>query len=103
MKKYDKLIRDRIPQIIEADGKEYEVEKIDNEEYKEYLKDKLLEETQEYVQSGDIEELADVLEVIKSILEDEGVEFNELENIRQKKAEERGRFKQKIKLTKVYE
>ena len=103
MKEYDKLVRDKIPEIIEADGKDYEIERLDDEDYKDYLKDKLLEETQEYVQSGEIEELADVLEVLRSILDNEGVAFEELESMRRKKAEKRGRFEQKIKLLKVRE
>lgn len=102
MKRYDKLVRDKIPQIIESDGKKYEIEKMKDREFKEYLKDKLLEETQEYIKSGDIEELADILEVIKSILEEEKVEFEKLEEIRKKKAEKRGSFDQKIKLKKVH-
>ena len=103
MKEYDKLIRDKIPEIIEADGKECEVEVMDDEEYREYLKEKLLEEAEEYVGSGEIEELADVLEVVKAIAEVEGVEFEKIERMREEKAEKRGRFKEKLKLLKVYE
>ena len=103
MKEYDKLVRDKIPEIIEEDGKEYETDELNDEEYKEYLKDKLLEETQEYIRSGDTEELADVLEVVRSILEVEDIKFEKLEEIRREKAEERGRFEKKIKLVKVYD
>jgi len=103
MKEYDKLVRDKIPEIIEEDGKDYEIEKLDDEEYRDYLREKLLEETEEYVRSREIEELADVLEVLKSILDNEGKRLEELEEIRKKKAEERGRFEQKIKLLKVHE
>jgi predicted house-cleaning noncanonical NTP pyrophosphatase (MazG superfamily) len=102
MKEYDKLVRDKIPEIIEADGKECEVEVMDDEEYKEYLKDKLLEEAEEYVESGEIEELADVLEVIKSIAENEEIEFDKIEEMRKEKAVDRGRFEKKIKFLKVY-
>lgn len=101
MKTYDKLIRDKIPEIIERDGKEYEIEKMDDDEYKKYLNDKLLEEAKEYVESGDIRELADILEVIKSVLDEEGMEYKELEEIRKEKAEKRGRFKEKLKLLEV--
>ena len=102
MKEYDKLIRDKIPEIIEADGKKCEVEVMDDEEYKEYLKDKLLEEAEEYVESGEIEELADVLEVMKAIAEVEEVGFEEIEEMRKEKAEKRGRFEEKLKLLQVY-
>lgn len=103
MKNYDKLIRDKIPEIIESEGKKYKIERMSDEEYKEYLNEKLLEETNEYLNSGEIEELADVLEVIITILDYEGIDFEELEDLRQKKAEERGRFEKKIKLLKVHE
>jgi len=103
MKKYDKLIRDKIPEIIREDGKDLEIDVMDDQEYKEYLKYKLLEEAEEYVESDEIEELADVLEVIKSIVEHEGIEFERIEEIRRKKAEKRGGFKEKIKLLKVKE
>lgn len=103
MKKYDKLIRDKIPEIIKEDDKEFEIDIMDDQEYKEYLQDKLLEEAEEYVESDEIEELADVLEVIKSIAEYEGVKFETIEEIRKKKAERRGRFKEKIRLLKVKE
>ena len=102
MKEYDKLIRDKIPEIIEADGKECEVEVMDDEEYKEYLKNKLLEEAEEYIESGELEELADVLEVMKAIAEVEKVELSNIEEMRKKKAEERGGFKDKLKLLRVY-
>jgi len=103
MKEYDKLIRDKIPEIIEADGKECEVEVMGDEEYKEYLKNKLLEEAEEYVESEEIEELADLLEVMKAIVEVEGIEFEKIKRMREKKAEDRGEFKDKLKLLKVYE
>lgn len=103
MKNYDKLIRDKIPEIIESEGKKYKIERMSDEEYKEYLNEKLLEETNEYLNSREIEELADVLEVIITILDYEGIDFEELEDLRQKKAEERGRFEKKIKLLKVHE
>jgi len=103
MERYDKLVRDKIPEIIEDDGKEYKIEVMDDEEYKEYLKDKLLEETEEYLRSGEVDELADVFEVVKSIAEDEGLGIADLEEMRKEKAKERGRFKKKIKLIEVRE
>lgn len=103
MERYDKLVRDKIPEIIEDDGKEYKMEVMDDEEYKEYLKDKLLEETEEYLRSGEVDELADVFEVVKSIAEDEGLGIADLEEMRKEKAKERGRFKKKIKLIEVRE
>ncbi|EOD01839.1 nucleoside triphosphate pyrophosphohydrolase [Caldisalinibacter kiritimatiensis] len=100
-KVYNKLVRDRIPEIIEKSGKEYEVEIMEDEEYKELLNKKLLEEVNEYLESGDIEEIADVLEVIYNILDLKKVSKEEIEEIRKKKKEERGSFKKRIKLIKV--
>ena len=102
MKKYDKLIRDKIPDIIAADGKQCTVKVMEQQEYKQYLKAKLREETNEYLESAAVEELADVLEVLKSIAEVEGIEWSKVEEIRQKKADQRGRFQAKLKLLEVY-
>ena len=103
MKKYDKLIRDKIPEIIAADGKEYEIEVMNEEEYKKYLQDKLVEEVEEYIESEEIEELADVLEVMRAIAELENVDFDEIERIREEKKDERGGFENRLKLFKVFE
>lgn len=103
MKEYDKLIRDKIPEIIAADGKEYEVEVMSEDEYKEYLQDKLVEEVEEYIESEEMEELADILEVMGAIAELEDVSFDEIERIREEKKDERGGFEERLKLLKVFE
>ena len=103
MKKYDKLIRDKIPEIIAADGKEYEIEVMNEEEYKKYLQDKLVEEVEEYIESEEIEELADVLEVVRAIADLDDVDFDEIEKIRKEKKDERGGFEDRLKLLKVFE
>lgn len=61
---YNKLVRDRIPEIIEDSGKTCEVEVIDDKTYLEMLDEKLTEELNEYCESHNIEELADLLEVV---------------------------------------
>ena len=100
---YNKLVRDRIPDIIKATGKNFEAESVDKEELKNLLNEKLQEEVNEYFESNDIEELADILEVIHGILNARGATFEALESIRLKKKEERGGFDKGIKLIKVYE
>ncbi|MGM0502831.1 MAG: phosphoribosyl-ATP pyrophosphohydrolase [Bacillota bacterium] len=102
MKKYDKLIRDKIPEIIKADGKECEVEVMDEKEYKNYLQDKLVEEVEEYIESEEIEELADILEVMRAIAELEDVDFDEIDRIREAKKDERGGFEERLKLLQVF-
>ena len=92
MIKYDKAIRDKIPQIIKSSGKNCNVKKLDNSEFLIQLEKKLVEELAEYQESKNVEELADVLEVIYRISELKGVVSDELDKIRQKKAEQRGKF-----------
>lgn len=101
MKKYDKLIRDKIPQIIKSAGKSYKVEVMKDEEYKLYLEKKLLEEINEYLESKEIEELADIFEVIYAIFDINDISMEKVEEIRKKKANERGVFKRKLKLLQV--
>ena len=99
---HNKLVRDNIPDIIEAGGKECTVEIVDGEELVKLLNEKLQEEIDEYIASNDIEELADIMEVIYGILHNRGITIEELETIRLKKKEERGGFSKGIKLLKVF-
>jgi predicted house-cleaning noncanonical NTP pyrophosphatase (MazG superfamily) len=62
--KYNKLVRDRIPEIIKADGWKPTVTQLDKEAHITALKAKLIEECAEYVGSGDVSELADLYEVL---------------------------------------
>ena len=101
IKKYNKLIRDSIPGIIEKSGKEAIVKKLTDEEYIKALNLKLGEELEEYIESGEVEELADIVEVIYGILDYKGVSIEEFENIRQNKADKRGAFKERLMLLEV--
>ena len=104
MKVYNKLVRDKIPDIITADNGARCITKImDNEEYLNALNAKLQEELSEYLESGSVEELADLEEVLRAILESKKVSYEEFENIRKKKVEKRGAFKKKIFLESVSE
>jgi len=95
--KYDKLVRDKIPQIIKDKGVIPVIHIADDFEYWERLKAKLQEEVDEVLEDANVdEELADVLEVIHAILDFKGIKFEELEQIRLKKKDERGGFKNKI-------
>ncbi|MGV8150012.1 MAG: phosphoribosyl-ATP pyrophosphohydrolase [Alkaliphilus sp.] len=98
---YDKLVRDKIPEIIENSGKKHEVDYLNKEQHFEYLNRKLIEELNEYQENNSLEELADILEVIHGILSVNNQTFEELENIRQEKLKKRGGFKKGIKLIKV--
>lgn len=100
---HQKLVRDLVPQLIEADGNEAVTRVLEHEEYFQALKDKLLEEVEEYRESEDPEELADIIEVIRSLLEMHVITYDELEQIRHRKIEENGGFAQKIYLEEVIE
>ena len=103
MIKYDKLIRDKIPEIIEQSGKKCIVEAMDNDTYIEYLDQKLNEELAEYHQDKSIEELADLLEVIYAVAVARGCSVEDLERIRVEKAEKRGAFEKRLLLKSVSE
>ncbi len=105
MPTYNKLVRDRIPEIIENTGKEFSTRILENKEYIKELKKKSFEELQEYVEANNnedaIEELADVLEIIHALAEYHGSSIEEVEEVRKQKAEKRGGFKEKIFLIEV--
>ena len=96
MKVYNKLVRDKIPEIIEADGKECKARILSNDEYIAALEAKLNEEVAEYQADKNLEEMADVLEVLQAICIARGYSLEELEALRAKKADERGGFAAKI-------
>ena len=102
-KVYNKLVRDRIPEIIEADSKRCVCETLSQDQYIAMLDAKLNEELAEYQQSKSLEELADLLEVIGAVVRARGYTWEQLTDIRKKKKEERGGFEKRILLKEVYE
>ena len=99
MKKiYNKLVRDRIPEIIEASGASCKTAILSDDEYLLMLDAKLDEELAEYHKDQNIEELADLLEVIRAAAIARGYTLDELESVRAEKANERGGFAKKILL-----
>lgn len=102
-KTYNKLVRDRIPDIIEAQGKTCVVEILSDEEYLRMVDAKLDEELAEYHTDQNIEELADLLEVIFAAAAARGYTREQLEAVRAQKAEERGGFEKKLLLKEVFE
>ncbi len=103
IKKYDKLVRDKIPEIISAQGKKCLVEIMDDATYLEMIDKKLGEELEEYYKDGSVEELADLLEVLYAAVTARGYTLDELENIRQDKLSKRGGFEKKLLLKEVEE
>lgn len=101
MKKYDKLVRDRIPEIIKADGKECDVEIVGEKKKYELLEKKLMEEVNEFLEDKNLEELADVMEVLFGLADSLGFSEEDLVRKRNEKKEERGGFKEGIVLKEV--
>ena len=101
MPKYNKLVRDRIPEIIKNVGKIAHTRILGDDEYLTELDRKLDEEFAEYQADKNIEELADMLEVIYAIATARGVSVDELESIRSAKAEKNGAFEKKVFLEEV--
>lgn len=94
MESFNKLVRDRIPEILDAKGVSYEKRIAVPEEYRVELVKKLKEEVGEFGEAGAVEELADVIEVVEALKK--LPEYADVENIRQQKLAERGGFEQKI-------
>lgn len=100
---YNKLVRDLIPEIIEASGKTCVTEILSDEEYIKMIDAKLDEELAEYHKDQNIEELADLLEVIRAAAIARGFSIEELEKVRAEKAANRGAFEKKLLLKEVIE
>ena len=104
-KNFNKLVRDKIPEIIENNNEVAETRILNDKEYKEALIKKLLEEYNEViVAEGEnfLEELADMLEVIDALAKQENKTLNDIIKIKEEKCEKRGGFDKKILLLKTY-
>ena len=96
MRKYNKVIRDKIPKIIKESGNVCNTLTLSDEKFLIELEKKLVEELAEYQESKDVEELADILEVIYRISELRGTNPDTLDKLRQNKAEKRGKFDENL-------
>lgn len=98
---HNKLVRDQIPEIIEASGRSCVTEVLSNEAYIQALDTKLNEELAEYQQSKSLEELADLLEVMDAVVKARGYTWDDLTRVRKEKCAARGAFDQRIFLKEV--
>ena len=96
-----KIVRDLIPDIISASGRTPVYDVVPTEEAIKGLEDKLSEELNEYLADHSLEELADLLEVMHGILYHKGISWEQLEQVRLQKREERGGFEQRLFLTDI--
>ncbi len=95
-KVYNKLIRDKIPEICEAKGIKTNTRELNSEEYLKELLNKLVEEAKETKEDPSPEEMADVMEVLIAIGQELKITMKEIEEARAQKAQERGAFDKKI-------
>ncbi|HHX45357.1 MAG TPA: nucleoside triphosphate pyrophosphohydrolase [Chloroflexi bacterium] len=96
---YDKLVRDRIPEVIRTSGRRCGTRVLEEEEYRTALRQKLVEEAREAARAGPEElagELVDILELIDALLAAEGIDAAAVGELRARKREERGGFEERI-------
>ncbi|REJ17942.1 MAG: hypothetical protein C6W55_07285 [Thermobacillus sp.] len=102
---YNKLVRDKIPQVIAASGLGCRTRILSDDEYRKELNIKLREEIEEYFRAGNsqdaLEELADLLELIRALARVHGADWEQLEALRARKAEARGGFEERVFLIDV--
>lgn len=100
---HNKLVRDKIPEIIQATGRTCITEVLTTEDYIWALDMKLNEELAEYQQEKSLEELADLLEVMCAVVKARGYTWEELIRIKNEKSSQRGAFEGRILLKEVIE
>lgn len=93
---YNKLVRDKIPEIIKNSDERPITHIADDNEYEQALFIKLQEEVDEFLENTSVEEAADIFEVLRAICSLKKIDISQLELVRQQKAEKRGGFKERI-------
>ncbi len=99
--KVKKLVRDNVPEILEAEGKKIETHIAEDKEYEKLLHNKLQEEVKEFLQGEKEEKFADILEVLETISDTHNFNRDNVRMIKARKAREEGRYLQRIVLDKV--
>ena len=100
---YNKLVRDKIPEVIEKTGKKFSSHIAGELKYKEELFKKVYEELEEFKENPCAEEMADIFEVLEGLIKAYNIEMNNVFDIKEEKARERGAFDEKIILERVWE
>lgn len=103
MKKYNKLVRDNIPDIFLKEHSLPVTRTLNDEEYVEELNKKLLNEVNEYLNTNNVEQMVDILEVVRAIINNSDTTYEEIEEKRIKKAKKKGTFEKRVYLEKVIE
>ncbi len=94
--KYNKLVRDKIPENIRKKGEKAITHVASGAEYWRKLKEKFLEEFEEFKKDESIEEFADLMEVIDAVADYKKFNKKKVLKVRKKKATEKGKFKKRI-------
>lgn len=101
---YNKLVRDKIPEIIASKNKKYNIKYLKDDELKDALNNKLLEEVNEFIESDhDIEEMADIFEIIGAILDLNNWTYDMVGQVQLDKVKARGAFEKGIFLIEAEE
>jgi predicted house-cleaning noncanonical NTP pyrophosphatase (MazG superfamily) len=98
---YHKLVCDRIPEILRCDGRTYEIVTMNEEEYRQALREKLIEEAKEATSASSSElvtELADLYQVIEALMQSYNITLNQVQTEQERRRIERGGFEQRIRL-----
>ena len=99
---YNKLVRDKIPENINSkEGRKCNYKILNDEEYLQELNKKIFEEAHEFIEEHDIEELADLMEVVFAIMKIRNISIEDVEKARQVKNGKKGSFNDKIYLIDV--
>lgn len=99
---YNKLVRDKIPESIDSiEGRKAKWKIMNDEEYIKELNKKLLEEAHEFIEENSVEELADIVEVIQSIMKAKNISYEKLKKVQKMKREKKGGFNNRIFLIDV--
>ena len=96
MRVYNKLVRDNIPDIIRKNGEIPHVSILDDEKYLQELKTKLIEETNEFIESEELMELADILEVVEYLAKAKDSNLDEVLKLKEQKEMKNGAFEKKL-------
>lgn len=100
---YNKLVRDKIIQKIQQKGHNATYSILDDKQYFEELDKKLIEEVNEFIEAHNEEEMADIIEVIETIIKQRGMSLEQIEKIKEEKRQKSGSFNDKIFLISVEE
>ena len=101
MKIYNKLVRDKIPEVIAEKGNKFTTHIAGDNEYLQALRDKISEEIQEFYEDPCAQEMADILEVLDALTEYHGIQRAQVEEVKKSKNEKRGKFQKRIILESV--